>query len=295
MTRSLLFSGLLLTLVCPSFALAARIELVWDSDPAIGLAGYKVYYGISSRTGTDPKSCGLCGYSTVVPIGNVTMYTLDNLTDGQTYYVSVTAYDGSNNESGFSNEVSGAATSPAQTYSLTVNVSGSGSVTKNPDKANYNQSDQVTLTAIPGSSYSFGSWSGDISGTANPVTLTMNGNKTVTGNFTHSGFLAVTPSGGLNVSGKQGGAFSPSSYTYVLQNNGQVPVIWTVSKKARWVALSLPGGRLAPGGTIQVTISITNAAKQLKAGSYSDKIVFRNASKRNDSVSRLIVLTVNPL
>ena len=294
MIRSLLFSGLLLTLVCPSFALAAQVELAWDPDPATGLTGYKIYYGVSSRTGTDPKSCGLCGYSTVVSIGNVTTYTVNNLTDGQTYYVSVTAYDSSNNESSFSNEVSGAATSPAQTYSLTVNVSGSGSVTKNPDKAAYNQGDQVTLTAVANSGYSFGGWSGNVNGMTNPVTLTMNGNKTVAANFVPSAALLLTPSEELVVSGNQGGSFMPSTQTYTLQNEGLIPIKWNVSKRAWWIVLSPSSGSLAPGGKVQVTVSINNTAKLLKEGSYNDTIVFRNASNKNDHLSLSVNLTVNP-
>jgi uncharacterized repeat protein (TIGR02543 family) len=73
---------------------------------------------------------------------------------------------------------------PPTRYTLTVNITGSGSVTKNPDKPTYNQGEQVILMATPSSGFSFSSWSGDASGTTNPVTLTMNGNKTVMANFT---------------------------------------------------------------------------------------------------------------
>ncbi len=39
--------------------------------------------------------------------GGLITYSLTNLTEGQTYCIAVTAYDTSNNESGFSNEVCG--------------------------------------------------------------------------------------------------------------------------------------------------------------------------------------------
>ena len=86
--------------------LAGSATLSWDPNTEPDLAGYKIYYGTSPRTGTDPKICGLCGYSNRVDVGNVTTYTFNNLTNGQTYYFSVTAYDTSNNESAFSNQVS---------------------------------------------------------------------------------------------------------------------------------------------------------------------------------------------
>ena len=129
---------LILLLYLTSLASAGQITLAWDPNIEADLGGYKIYYGTSPRTGADPKSCGLCGYASVVPVGNVTTYTLNNLVSGQTYYFSVTASDTSQNESGFSNQVSGAATyAPPSQYTLAVNVNGSGSVTKNPNKTSY--------------------------------------------------------------------------------------------------------------------------------------------------------------
>ncbi len=65
-----------------------------DGTPLTDLAGYRVYYGNS------PGS-----YSYSIDVGNVTTFTLSNLTSG-TYYFAVTAYNSSGIESGFSNEVS---------------------------------------------------------------------------------------------------------------------------------------------------------------------------------------------
>jgi regulation of enolase protein 1 (concanavalin A-like superfamily) len=66
---------------------------------------------------------------------------------------------------------------------LTVSVVGSGSVTKNPDKVSYLPGEVVELTAVPAAGWSFGGWSGAVSGTANPVALAMNGPATVTATF----------------------------------------------------------------------------------------------------------------
>ena len=68
---------------------------------------------------------------------------------------------------------------------LTVNVApgGSGSVIKFPNKATYNNGESVQLTAVPAAGYAFSNWSGDLSGSANPATITMDGDKTVTANF----------------------------------------------------------------------------------------------------------------
>jgi uncharacterized repeat protein (TIGR02543 family) len=70
-----------------------------------------------------------------------------------------------------------------RSYSLTVNIIGSGSVTKDPDQATYTSGTQVILTAIPTDGYEFIGWTGDLTGTANPSTIVINDNKTVTASF----------------------------------------------------------------------------------------------------------------
>ena len=74
---------------------------------------------------------------------------------------------------------------PPTQYSLIVNVSGSGMV--NPSGGDYDAGAMVTLTATPDAGYQFSGWSGDLTGAANPATITMNANKNVTANFSASG------------------------------------------------------------------------------------------------------------
>lgn len=59
-----------------------------------------------------------------------------------------------------------------------------GTVVKNPSQASYNSGSSVILTATANPGYTFTSWSGDATGSTNPVTILMNSNKTVTANFT---------------------------------------------------------------------------------------------------------------
>ena len=68
------------------------------------------------------------------------------------------------------------------TFSLNVTAA-HGTVVKNPDNLTYNNGDIVELTATPDSGYEFNSWSGDATGSNNPLTVTMNGNKNITANF----------------------------------------------------------------------------------------------------------------
>jgi len=90
-----LFVGVLLSIIlCLSQAFAVDVKLAWDAniDPAV--AGYKVYYGLASRT-----------YGTPVDAGNVTEIKLIGFPDGKNAYFAVTAYDIDKNESAFSTEL----------------------------------------------------------------------------------------------------------------------------------------------------------------------------------------------
>lgn len=80
--------------------------------------------------------------------------------------------------------------SPAA-YTLNVTAV-NGVVEKNPDNPTYNNGDSVVLTATANPGYEFTSWSGDATGTNNPLTVFMDGNKNITANFT-----LITSAGGL--------------------------------------------------------------------------------------------------
>ena len=73
-------------------------------------------------------------------------------------------------------------------YSLTVNCE-HGVVTKFPDQASYPYGTEVALTVSAAEGWTFNAWSGDLTGSVNPETITMDGNKTVTANFTHNQYL----------------------------------------------------------------------------------------------------------
>ncbi|MCP4426298.1 MAG: InlB B-repeat-containing protein, partial [Chloroflexi bacterium] len=84
---------------------------------------------------------------------------------------------------------------------LTVNldpVDGSGgNVTVDPPGPKYGPGSTVTLTAVPtDSSWVFIGWEGDLTGTTNPVTLYMSGDKTVTAKFARKQYtLTLNESG----------------------------------------------------------------------------------------------------
>jgi PKD repeat protein len=94
-------SVLALLILTTTLVHAASVQLNWtapttnaNGSTLTDLAGYKVYYGTSSRQ-----------YPSSATIGIQTSYTLSGLTSGQRYYISLKARDTAGNESTFSNEV----------------------------------------------------------------------------------------------------------------------------------------------------------------------------------------------
>jgi hypothetical protein len=79
-------------------------------------------------------------------------------------------------------------------YILIVSVVGSGSVAKSPSQASYHYGDMVQLTATPIDGWSFLGWSGDFSGSVNPVFVIINGSTSVTATFAQSASYVLTVS-----------------------------------------------------------------------------------------------------
>lgn len=87
---------------CGEVAGVGTVTLAWqapttnvDGSQLIDLAGFKVYYGFSSKD-----------YFRSVIVGYYPVYRLDGLPTDQTLYFAVKAYDYFGNESDFSPEVS---------------------------------------------------------------------------------------------------------------------------------------------------------------------------------------------
>jgi hypothetical protein len=92
-----ILSALLLSVgLFPTRLAASVLTLAWDPNPEWDLAGYKIYYG--TRSGD---------YDFVIDVGGITYHTIRGLEPETRYYLSLTAYDISGNESDLSGEVSG--------------------------------------------------------------------------------------------------------------------------------------------------------------------------------------------
>ncbi len=77
------------------------IRLAWDPPDDANVAGYRIYWG------SDPRN-----YNGAIDVGNNTDCLVFGLVAGRNYYFAVAAYDSSNFESDFSNEITARGTSP---------------------------------------------------------------------------------------------------------------------------------------------------------------------------------------
>ena len=130
-------------------------------------------------------------------------------------------------------------------YTLNVAVAGMGSVTKNPDQSIYSSGTSVQLTVIADTGWTFAGWSGGLSGSTNPVTITMDDNKSITATFTQNTYtLNVTILGTGSVTKNP----DQTTYTY-----GQ-EVILTSTPADGWTFIGWSGG--LSGSTNPVTITM---------------------------------------
>jgi len=72
------------------------------------------------------------------------------------------------------------------TYSLTITAGSGGTTDPSPGTYTYDKGTEVTIRAVPNSGYTFSGWGGDASGTTNPITITMDSNKSITASFTRA-------------------------------------------------------------------------------------------------------------
>ncbi|MEM7828420.1 MAG: fibronectin type III domain-containing protein [Candidatus Aenigmatarchaeota archaeon] len=221
--RNLYFIIILITafiFLNASELLSGEATLFWeppttneDGTPLTDLAGFKVYYGTSSGN-----------YSQNIDVGNVTTYAVNNLTEGKTYYFAVTAYDTSDNESKYSNEVNKTIPIPIQQYTLTVSKAGTGegTVISSPAGINcgsdcteiYNQGTVVTLTPTPSINSIFDGWSGGGCSGTSICSISINSPTTVCANFSLKTYTITATAG-------SGGSISPSGNVAVNYGSDQ--------------------------------------------------------------------------
>lgn len=99
--RRFAIAGLIAGLGAASIATGATLNIAWDPPvknvggaPLTNLAGYRIYFGMSSRS-----------YTTIRDVGLVTTASVTNVPGGPACFFAVTAYNTTGGESAFSEEL----------------------------------------------------------------------------------------------------------------------------------------------------------------------------------------------
>ncbi len=200
-------------------AFAGQVTVAWDPSTEAGVAGYKVYWGTVSRN-----------YSWSADAGTQTTYTLPGLTEGATYYIAATAYDGSRVESGPSNEVAFIVPS-ACTYTISSNISsfpacgGTGTITVTTGSTcSWTASNTAPWVSISSGATGTGNGTVNYTVAANTGTTSRNAGLTIAGqafSITQAGVQAVAQIYTINASAGSNGTIAPSGQVSVMSGANQ--------------------------------------------------------------------------
>jgi len=227
-------------------SLAADYVSNFTTIPRLTVSSLPVLGGTTTGGGTFAQGSAV----TVTAVPNAG-YTFTNWKEGLTVVSTSASYQF--NMAGNKNLVAFFTAITPGTFTLNVTAV-NGTVVKNPNLVNYSGGASVTLTPTPNTGYVFTSWSGDATGTANPLTVTMNANKNITANFT-----AVASAFTLNVTAVNGTVVkNPDQLNYLNGAN----VILTASPNSGYVFSSWSGD--ATGSVSPVTVTM-NSNKNVTA------------------------------
>lgn len=220
------FLKLAIFIFLPNLAYSAEVSLAWDPNTETDLAGYKIYYGSSSRN-----------YEFSIDVSNIIPYTISSLENGRTYYFAATAYNTSGYESEYSNEVVYNIPLPC-TYSISPTVQ---SFTESGG------ADKVSVTASSGCSWGANS-------NANWLVLTSNSNGT--GNSVVDYSVLVN----TDISSRTG-TLSIAGQTFTVTQAGVPKYTLTLTKGGTGFGTitSYPTGTTFKAGTVVTLTAIPNA------------------------------------
>ncbi len=108
------------------------------------------------------------------------------------------------------------------------------------------------------------------------------------------GELAVSTTDDFFSTGEVGGPFNPASMVYGISNSGGVSIDYTVTKTQPWIDVTNASGTLAPGNSVNVTVSINGTANSLVDGVFNDTLTITNTTNGNGDTTRDVTLTVLP-
>ncbi|MBA7625615.1 hypothetical protein ES703_33047 [subsurface metagenome] len=130
-------------------------------------------------------------------------------------------------------------------YTLTIATAGAGTTSPSPGTYTYDEDTGVSITAIPNSGYEFDGWSGDATGTTNPITISMDSDKSITANFSPIQCM-------LTIAAGTGGTTNPAPGSHPYDYGTQASVTAIPSSGYQFSGWSGD----ASGTTTQITITM---------------------------------------
>ena len=171
-------------------------------------------------------------------------------------------------------------------YTLNVTIQGSGSVSRSPDKMEYNHNENVTITAQPATGYTFDYWAGDLSGSTNPAVIVMNGNKSMSAYFVQTQETItkpLMPSGPSNGTVNQSLSFSTGGSSSNLGHSVEYRFDWGDGTFSSWGS--------ATGNHVYTTAGVFSVKAQARCASHTGVLSGWSSSK-NVSVSGYTLLVM---
>ncbi len=261
---------------------AAQVQVVWNSD-VNQVAGYKVYYGLSTGD-----------YTTTLDVGNTTTSSLQNLSSPN-YYIAVTAYDSSGNQSGFSPELAidlmtasagaGGTITPSGNFFQSQGASQTFTITPSAgcqiadvqvDGQSVGQVDSYTLTGISASHTIAATFSAKVTSYTITTTAGSNGSispsPSVTVNSGANQTFSITPNSGYHVAGLEVDGSSVGAVTsYTLSNitaNHTISATFSPIATHTISAIVQGSGSISPSGKVSIVAGTSQAFTITPAANY---------------------------
>ena len=162
-----------------------------------------------------------------------------------------------------SGNMSVSATFTQNVYTLDVSTVGNGAVELN-NTGPYHYGDVVGLTAVQATGWSFSAWSGDIMDSANPATITIDGNKSVTATFIQNEYtldVSVIGSGSVELNNT-----GPYHYGDIVELTAVPSTDWNFDSWSGDLSGSVNPSTIVISGDMSVTATFTvrpNAVKEV--------------------------------
>ena len=110
-----------------------------------------------------------------------------------------------------------------------------------------------------------------------------------------NGAFGVVDGNPFHITAPEGGPFPEGARTYTLVNYTLGLFAWEIETSVPWLTSDVPAGALAPGATVDVTVSIDTAfAETLTVGDYPADLIFRDRSDPSGILIMAFLLTVEP-